>query len=51
VFHHQATLADALQQALPYASANAAHSTVADFPLDNLPAFGPKAEPGEGIRS
>jgi fructose-1-phosphate kinase PfkB-like protein len=51
VYHHQATLADGLQQALPYASANAAHSTIADFPLDNLPEFGPKAEAGEGTPS
>ncbi len=40
VFHHQTTLPDGLQKALPYASANAAHATVADFPLDNLPRFG-----------
>ena len=37
VFHHQLNLTDALQRALPHAAANAAHDTVADFPLDNLP--------------
>jgi fructose-1-phosphate kinase PfkB-like protein len=46
VFHHQTTLPEALQQALPYAAANAAHATVADFPLSGLPRFG-SAEPGE----
>jgi 1-phosphofructokinase len=40
VFHHRQRLADALRQALPYAAANAAHATVADFPLNNLPSFG-----------
>jgi fructose-1-phosphate kinase PfkB-like protein len=39
VFHHQATLADGLREALPYAAANAAHGTVADFPLSHLPEF------------
>jgi fructose-1-phosphate kinase PfkB-like protein len=37
VFNRQAALADALQQALPYAAANASHAGVADFPLENLP--------------
>jgi 1-phosphofructokinase len=46
VFHHQATLTEGLQQALPYAAANAAHATVADFSLDDLPRFG-NAESGE----
>jgi fructose-1-phosphate kinase PfkB-like protein len=45
VFHHRRTLADALQQALPYAAANAAHAGVADFPLENLPPIGPVAQP------
>lgn len=40
VFHHRQPLFDALEQALPYAAANAAHATVADFPLNNLPDFG-----------
>jgi sugar/nucleoside kinase (ribokinase family) len=40
VFHHRQTLANALRQALPYAAANAAHATVADFSLNNLPSFG-----------
>ena len=40
VFHHGASLAEALQQSLPYAAANAAHPTIAGFPLDNLPRFG-----------
>jgi 1-phosphofructokinase/tagatose 6-phosphate kinase len=40
VFHHNASLADALQQALPYAAANASHPGIADFPLDDLPRFG-----------
>jgi 1-phosphofructokinase/tagatose 6-phosphate kinase len=40
VFHHHQELAAALRQALPYAAANAAHATVADFPLNNLPRFG-----------
>jgi 1-phosphofructokinase/tagatose 6-phosphate kinase len=40
VYHHRQTLADAVRQALPYAAANAAHATVADFPLNNLPRFG-----------
>jgi fructose-1-phosphate kinase PfkB-like protein len=39
-FHHRQPLFDALELALPYAAANAAHSTVADFPLNNLPDFG-----------
>ncbi len=33
-------LAEALRRALPYAAANAAHPSVADFPLNNLPGFG-----------
>jgi fructose-1-phosphate kinase PfkB-like protein len=44
VFHHQAALADALQQALPYAAANAAHAGVADFPLEGLSPIGAVAE-------
>ena len=40
VFRHQLSLADALQRALPYAAANAACGTVADFPLDDLPDLG-----------
>ena len=40
VYHHRQALADAVRQALPYAAANAAHATVADFPLNNLPRFG-----------
>jgi fructose-1-phosphate kinase PfkB-like protein len=40
VFHHRQPLPAALRLALPYAAANAAHSTVADFPLNNLPPFG-----------
>jgi fructose-1-phosphate kinase PfkB-like protein len=40
VFHHQTSLSEGLRKALPYASANAAHKTVADFPLTNLPRFG-----------
>jgi fructose-1-phosphate kinase PfkB-like protein len=51
IFHHQTALEDGIHQALPYAAANAAHGTVADFPLDNLPGFGPRAEPNEGIPS
>ncbi|HUL52722.1 MAG TPA: PfkB family carbohydrate kinase [Opitutaceae bacterium] len=43
VFHHRETLRQALEQALPYAAANAAHGTVADFPLNNLPAIGSNA--------
>ncbi len=39
VYHHRLPLAEALQRALPYAAANAAHPTVADFPLNNLPGF------------
>jgi len=40
VLHHRLPLSTALRQALPYAAANAAHPTVADFPLNNLPSFG-----------
>ncbi len=40
VIHHGLPLSEALQRALPYAAANAADATVADFPLNNLPAFG-----------
>ncbi len=40
VFHHRQPLFEALELALPYAAANAAHATVADFPLNNLPDFG-----------
>jgi len=40
IIHHRLPLAEALRRALPYAAANAAHATVADFPLNNLPAFG-----------
>jgi fructose-1-phosphate kinase PfkB-like protein len=40
VFHHRLPLAEAVRRALPYAAANAAHATVADFPLNNLPEFG-----------
>ncbi len=40
VLIHQLPLAEALRRALPYAAANAAHPTVADFPLNNLPGFG-----------
>ncbi|OHE88893.1 MAG: hypothetical protein A3G75_11065 [Verrucomicrobia bacterium RIFCSPLOWO2_12_FULL_64_8] len=40
VFHHQRSLPDALTLALPYASANAAHPGVVDFPLNNLSFFG-----------
>lgn len=40
VFHHQTAFPDGLRQALPYAAANAAHETAADFPLNNLPQFG-----------
>ncbi|HUJ43369.1 MAG TPA: PfkB family carbohydrate kinase [Opitutaceae bacterium] len=40
VFHHRQTLYHALELALPYAAANAAHGSVADFPLNNLPDFG-----------
>jgi 1-phosphofructokinase/tagatose 6-phosphate kinase len=40
VFHHRQPLPAALRLALPYAAANAAHPTVADFPLNNLPVFG-----------
>ena len=43
VFHHQLSLSDALQRALPYAAANAAHRAVADFPLSNLPDLGSSA--------
>ncbi len=39
VYHHRQSLPAALQLALPYAAANAAHGTVADFPLNNLPGF------------
>lgn len=40
VFHHRQSLPAALRLALPYAAANAAHPTVADFPLNNLPPLG-----------
>lgn len=43
VFHCGRPLADALRLALPYAAANAAHPTVADFPQNNLPDFGSMA--------
>ena len=44
VFHHRRPLPDALELALPYAAANAAHPSVADFPLNNLPDFGSNAQ-------
>jgi len=37
MFHHRLPLPEALRRALPYAAANAAQATVADFPLNNLP--------------
>jgi fructose-1-phosphate kinase PfkB-like protein len=37
IFHHRHPLPEALRRAMPYAAANAAHVTVADFPLNNLP--------------
>ncbi len=40
VFHHARPLPVALRIAMPYAAANAAHPSVADFPLNNLPDFG-----------
>lgn len=46
VLNHQMTFPDGLRLALPYAAANAAHETVADFPLANLPRFGSKAPAG-----
>jgi fructose-1-phosphate kinase PfkB-like protein len=39
VYHRRQPLPAALRLALPYAAANAAHATVADFPLNNLPDF------------
>ncbi len=39
VYHHRRTLPEALRLALPYAAANAAAATVADFPLNKLPDF------------
>lgn len=43
VFHHRQTLSAALRLAIPYAAANAAHPTVAEFSLNNLPNFGSTA--------
>jgi len=41
VFHHQLSLSDALQRALPYAAANAAHRAVADSHCPTCPISGP----------
>jgi 1-phosphofructokinase len=37
VYHQAQSLSDALRHALPFAAANAAHPTVADFPFEKLP--------------
>jgi 1-phosphofructokinase len=42
-FHHGIALPEALRRALPYAAANAAQATVADFSLNNLPDLGSSA--------